>query len=80
MQKFCRTRIKDFTDYETLIVAGIPYEEILRKADDEKVSLIVWDPGPQRDRPLPVRQHSRASGQERQMSSDDHTPCLSDSI
>ncbi len=41
MQKFCRTRAKDFTNYETLIVAGIPYEEILKKADEEKVSLIV---------------------------------------
>jgi len=41
MQKFCRSRAKDFTNYETLIVAGIPYEEILKKADEEKVSLII---------------------------------------
>ncbi|RPJ08464.1 MAG: universal stress protein [Deltaproteobacteria bacterium] len=41
MQKFCRTRVKDFTRYETVIVTGIPYEEILKKADEEKVSLIV---------------------------------------
>ena len=41
MQKFCRTKVKDFTNYETLIVAGIPYEEILKKADAERVSLIV---------------------------------------
>jgi nucleotide-binding universal stress UspA family protein len=41
MQKFCRTKVKDFTNYETLIVAGIPYEEILKKADQERVSLIV---------------------------------------
>jgi nucleotide-binding universal stress UspA family protein len=41
MQKFCRSRAKDFTNYETMIVAGIPYEEILKKADEEKVSLIV---------------------------------------
>lgn len=41
MQKFCRTKIKEFTNYETLIVAGIPYEEILKKADAEKASLIV---------------------------------------
>jgi nucleotide-binding universal stress UspA family protein len=41
MQKFCRTKIADFTNYETLIVAGIPYEEILKKADAEKASLIV---------------------------------------
>jgi len=41
MQKFCQTRIKGFTNFETAIVAGIPYEEILKKADEEKVSLIV---------------------------------------
>ena len=41
MQKFCRTRIENFTNYQTFTVAGIPYEEILRKADEEKASLIV---------------------------------------
>jgi nucleotide-binding universal stress UspA family protein len=41
MQKFCDDAIKDFSNYETAIVAGIPYEEILKKAADEKVSLLV---------------------------------------
>ncbi len=41
MQKFCRTKIKDFSNYKANIVSGIPYEEILKKADEEKVSLIV---------------------------------------
>ncbi len=41
MQKFCRTKTGDFTDYETLIVAGIPYEEILRHAQEKNASLIV---------------------------------------
>jgi nucleotide-binding universal stress UspA family protein len=41
MEKFCRTKAKDFTNYETLIIAGIPYEEILKKADEENVALIV---------------------------------------
>ncbi len=41
MQKFCSATLEDFADYETAIVAGIPYEEILKKAADEKVSLIV---------------------------------------
>jgi nucleotide-binding universal stress UspA family protein len=41
MQKFCHAAIKDFSNFETAIAAGIPYEEILRKAADEKVSLIV---------------------------------------
>ncbi len=40
MQKFCAA-LKDFSDFETAIVAGIPYEEILRKATEERVSLIV---------------------------------------
>jgi nucleotide-binding universal stress UspA family protein len=41
MEKFCRTMISDFTNYETGIVSGIPYEEIIRKAEKENVSLIV---------------------------------------
>ncbi|HEY6838757.1 MAG TPA: universal stress protein [Geobacteraceae bacterium] len=41
MEKFCRTKIKDFDNYEAKIVTGIPYDEILKKADDEKVALIV---------------------------------------
>ena len=41
MQKFCQAKVRDFTNYETLIIAGIPYEEILRKAGDEQASLIV---------------------------------------
>jgi nucleotide-binding universal stress UspA family protein len=41
MEKFCRTMISDFTNYETGIVSGLPYEEILKKADKEHVSLIV---------------------------------------
>ena len=41
MNKFCLAKIKEFTNYETLIVTGIPYEEIIKKAETEKVSLIV---------------------------------------
>ncbi len=41
MQKFCSAAIEDFSNYETAIVGGIPYEEILKKAGDEMVSLIV---------------------------------------
>ena len=41
MEKFCRTKIKDFSNYKSQIVTGIPYEEIIKKADDDKVSLIV---------------------------------------
>lgn len=41
MEKFCRTRIKELTNYKSEIVMGIPYEEIVRKAEEENVSLIV---------------------------------------
>src|SRR6266702_837932 len=41
MEKFCRTRIKDFTNYESVIVTGTPYEEIVKKAEEEKAAMIV---------------------------------------
>ena len=41
MNKFCSGRIEDLAGTETVIVSGIPYDEILAKADEEKVSLIV---------------------------------------
>jgi len=41
METFCRTRIKNYTNYETLISAGVPYEEILRQAEEKGISLIV---------------------------------------
>ena len=41
MEKFCHERLGNFSAYETSIVSGIPYEEILRKAKDIDASLIV---------------------------------------
>lgn len=41
MEKFCAEMIPEFKDYETLIVSGIPYQEILKRAEEDKVSLIV---------------------------------------
>lgn len=42
MEKFCASHVgADFTDYETEIVTGIPYEEILKRAEQEQVSFIV---------------------------------------
>ena len=41
MERFCREKLKDFTDYETAIVTGIAYEEILKKAEQVKASMIV---------------------------------------
>jgi len=41
MRKFCSAMIQDYDNYETVIVSGIPYEEIIKKAEEENVSLIV---------------------------------------
>ncbi|HEY4744750.1 MAG TPA: universal stress protein [Desulfuromonadaceae bacterium] len=41
MEKFCSARLGDFTKYQTVIVSGIPYEEIIRKAEEIGASLIV---------------------------------------
>jgi nucleotide-binding universal stress UspA family protein len=41
MEKFCRTCMESYSNFETCIIAGVPYEEILRKADEEQVGLIV---------------------------------------
>ncbi|MBC8017329.1 MAG: universal stress protein [Verrucomicrobia bacterium] len=41
MEKFCQTRMGDFSNYRTAIVTGIPYEEIIKKAEDTVSSLIV---------------------------------------
>jgi universal stress protein A len=41
MEKFCQTKMGDFTRYTTVVVAGIPYEEVLRKARETEASLIV---------------------------------------
>ena len=41
MEKFCRTRLKDFTNYETFIVPGIPYDEIIKKGVEKNADLLV---------------------------------------
>ena len=41
MARFCSTHIVNFDNYETLIVSGIPYEEILKKAQEHQAGLIV---------------------------------------
>jgi len=41
LEKFCAESIPANMDYDTSIVTGVPYQEILRKADEEEVSLIV---------------------------------------
>jgi universal stress protein A len=41
MEEFCATRLGSFSNYKTAIVTGIPYDEIIRKADEVGASLIV---------------------------------------
>jgi nucleotide-binding universal stress UspA family protein len=41
MEKFCHTKLASYSKYSSCIVAGIPYDEILRKVEEEKGSLIV---------------------------------------
>jgi len=41
MDHFCRTHLKGFDNYESLIVPGIPYQEILAVAEDRQVGMIV---------------------------------------
>ncbi|MDU0460223.1 MAG: universal stress protein [Geobacteraceae bacterium] len=41
MENFCSSRLESFRNYTTAIVSGIPYDEIIRKADEVGASLIV---------------------------------------
>jgi nucleotide-binding universal stress UspA family protein len=41
MEKFCRTHIRDYDNYESIIVPGIPYDEIIKKATDNSADLII---------------------------------------
>jgi nucleotide-binding universal stress UspA family protein len=41
MEKFCRTHIRDYSNYESFILPGIPYDEIIKKAKEMSADLIV---------------------------------------
>jgi universal stress protein A len=41
MEKFCQEKLAGFTGYQTAIITGIPYEEIIRKSQEISASLIV---------------------------------------
>ena len=41
MEKFCRTHMSDFNNYETFVSPGIPYDEIIKKAVELNAELIV---------------------------------------
>ena len=41
MEKFCRTHIHDYDNYECFILPGIPYDEVIKKAVEEGADLVV---------------------------------------
>lgn len=41
METFCSTKLGSFSNFQKIIVSGIPYEEITRKADEIGASLII---------------------------------------
>lgn len=41
MQKFVTESLAGFDNFETCIISGIPYEEIVKKATEEQVGMIV---------------------------------------
>lgn len=41
LEAFCAGNLKDFEAFETMVVTGVPYEEIIRAATEQESSLIV---------------------------------------
>ncbi len=41
MESFCRRNMVDYDDYDCLIVAGLPYEQIIGQAQEKSADLIV---------------------------------------
>lgn len=41
LETFCKENLQDFSGYETMVIAGVPYEEIIRIATEKEASLIV---------------------------------------
>lgn len=41
MESFCRQNIHNFENFETLIVPGLPYEQIIGQAEEKSADLIV---------------------------------------
>ncbi len=41
LETFCKENLQDFSGYETMVIAGVPYEEIIRIASEKEASLIV---------------------------------------
>ena len=41
MESFCRRNLVDFENYASLIVAGLPYEQIIDQAEEKSADLVV---------------------------------------
>ena len=41
MEKFCSAQLGDYSNYESFILPGIPYEEIIKKAEEQSADLIL---------------------------------------
>ena len=41
MDRFCRTHLRDYEKYESFIVPGVPYDEIIKKAGEVDADLII---------------------------------------
>ncbi|MFA5515713.1 MAG: universal stress protein [Desulfuromonadales bacterium] len=41
MEKFCRNHIRNFDNFDTFIVPGIPFDEIIKKGEELSADLIV---------------------------------------
>jgi len=41
MESFCRQNMHDFKNFESLLVSGLPYEQIIAQADEKSADLIV---------------------------------------
>ena len=41
LDKFCSENMGEFADYETVVTTGVPYEEIVRIAEEKAVSMVV---------------------------------------
>ena len=41
MDRFCRTHLRDYQKFESFIVPGIPYDEIIKKANELAADLII---------------------------------------
>lgn len=41
MNRFCSENLKDFNNYEKFVITGVPFEEIVKKAEESGADLII---------------------------------------